>query len=492
MVEEHVERRLTAILAVDVAGYSRLMGADEEGTLARLKAHRRELIDPKISEHQGRIVKTTGDGMLVDFPSVVNAMRCAVEVQRSMIDRNVDVPKKRRIEFRIGINIGDIIVDGGDIYGDGVNVAARLEGLAEPGAICVSGQVQENTQGKLDIAFEDAGEQQLKNIARPVRVYRVHLERTEARPAPTKRVFAATQRSEQRIPWQPSRRIIALSGALGVLLIGSIGVWLANMPPANTSVQSTLVPVPPKPPPAAQPVRQDTFSNRSASSSSHVETPLSEHPLLVQPSPAPNPSTTAAPLLPAAPAPTSVSPEPKKIHTVVIQAAQSGGLDAAPVPPTSPQSEHPLLVQPSPAPNPSTTASVSAAEPNEPLSIVPLVPLPIVPGAEGDLARAAEPMSVATAAPVTGIAATPSTSGGYAVQLTSQRSEAGAQAAFRALQAKFPDQLSGRELIVRRTDFGTKGVFYRALVGPFASMEEAAGMCSSLKAAGGNCIVQRN
>src|SRR5438034_480346 len=168
-------RRLAAILAADVAGYSRLMGADEEGTLERFKAHRRQLIDPKIGEHRGRIVKTTGDGMLAEFASVVDAVRCAVELQRGMAERNAEVPHEKRIEFRLGIHQGDIIIDGGDIFGDGVNVAARLENLAEPGGICVSARVQEDTRGKLDIAFDDAGEQQLKNIARPVRVYRVRL-----------------------------------------------------------------------------------------------------------------------------------------------------------------------------------------------------------------------------------------------------------------------------------------------------------------------------
>ncbi len=184
MASERVERRLTAILAADVAGYSRLMGADEEGTLARLKAHRRALVDPKIGEHRGRIVKTTGDGMLVEFASVVDALRCAVEVQRGMIERNAELPQEKRIEFRVGINVGDIIIDGDDIFGDGVNVAARLEGLAEPGGICVSGRVQEDARGKLDIGFEDAGEQQLKNIARPLRVYRVRIEGAAASPRP--------------------------------------------------------------------------------------------------------------------------------------------------------------------------------------------------------------------------------------------------------------------------------------------------------------------
>ena len=137
-MKEPVKRRLAAILAADVAGYSRLMGADEEGTLERLKASRRELIDPKIREHRGRIVKTTGDGLLVEFPSVVDAVRCAAEVQRAMIDRNRETPEDQHIVFRIGVNLGDIIVDGDDIFGDGVNVAARLEALAEPGGICIS------------------------------------------------------------------------------------------------------------------------------------------------------------------------------------------------------------------------------------------------------------------------------------------------------------------------------------------------------------------
>jgi len=173
MAEARVQRRLAAILAADVAGYSRLMGADEEGTLAALKELRRGLADPKIKEHRGRIVKTTGDGLLVEFASVVDAVRCAVEVQHEMAERNVGVPDERRIQFRIGINLGDIIKDGRDIYGDGVNVAARLEALAEPGGICVNRVVRDQVRDKLDFAFEDAGEQRVKNIARPLRVYHV-------------------------------------------------------------------------------------------------------------------------------------------------------------------------------------------------------------------------------------------------------------------------------------------------------------------------------
>ena len=166
-------RRLAAILAADVAGYSRLIGADESGTLQALMAIRAELLDPTIAAHNGRLVKTTGDGLLVEFGSVVEALRCATVVQAGMAERNATVPEDKRIEFRIGINVGDIVVEDGDIFGDGVNVAARLEALAEPGGICVSARVQEDAAGKLDLTFDDLGEQALKNIARPVRAYRI-------------------------------------------------------------------------------------------------------------------------------------------------------------------------------------------------------------------------------------------------------------------------------------------------------------------------------
>src|SRR5262249_34548845 len=175
MPEDRVDRRLAAIVAADIAGYSRLMGADEEGTLRQLKAHRKELVDPKITEHRGRIVKTTGDGMLVEFASVVDAVRCAVDIQRGMVARNAEVPTERRIQFRVGINIGDIIIDGNDIYGDGVNVAARLEAMADPGGILVSRVVHDQVQDKLSFDFDDMGDQIVKNIARPVGVHRVQL-----------------------------------------------------------------------------------------------------------------------------------------------------------------------------------------------------------------------------------------------------------------------------------------------------------------------------
>ena len=177
MAEERVQRRLAAILAADVAGYSRLIGMDEEGTLSRLRALRRDVIDPKIDEYQGRIVKTTGDGLLAEFASVVEAFRCAVEIQNELAERNADVRAEQGIALRMGINVGDVVVEGGDIYGDGVNVAARLEGLADPGGICISARVQEDVRGKVEAIFEDLGEQQLKNIAWPVRVYRARLDR---------------------------------------------------------------------------------------------------------------------------------------------------------------------------------------------------------------------------------------------------------------------------------------------------------------------------
>jgi TolB-like protein/class 3 adenylate cyclase len=176
MPAEAVERKLTTILAADVAGYSRLIGEDEEGTLARLGAVRRELIDPQIEAHHGRIVKTTGDGILVEFASVVGAVRCAVAVQRAMAAREAALPEDRRIIFRVGINLGDIVVEDGDIFGDGVNIAARLEGIADPGGICLSASAHEQVRGKIEVEFADLGDQSLKNIARPIRAYRVVLE----------------------------------------------------------------------------------------------------------------------------------------------------------------------------------------------------------------------------------------------------------------------------------------------------------------------------
>jgi adenylate cyclase len=180
---DHVDRRLVAILAADMVGYSRLMEADETGTIERQKAHRTELVDPKIDAHGGRIVKTTGDGMLVEFGSVVDATECAVAIQRAMAEREAEVGEERRIQYRVGINLGDIVIDGDDILGDGVNVAARLEGLAEPGGVCISDVVHQSVVGKLDLAFEDLGEQQVKNITKPVHAYRVVVDRMPTSPS---------------------------------------------------------------------------------------------------------------------------------------------------------------------------------------------------------------------------------------------------------------------------------------------------------------------
>jgi class 3 adenylate cyclase len=171
LTSERVERRLAAVLAADVAGYSRLMGIDEEGTLAGLKTVRKAIVDPSIGSHRGRIVKTTGDGMLVEFASSVDAIRSAVEIQRRMAQHNPDGPHDQRIEFRIGIHVGDIIFDDNDIFGDGVNIAARLEGICDPGGICISAVVYDQVDRKIDVAFKSRGLQKLKNIERPIDIY---------------------------------------------------------------------------------------------------------------------------------------------------------------------------------------------------------------------------------------------------------------------------------------------------------------------------------
>jgi TolB-like protein/class 3 adenylate cyclase/Flp pilus assembly protein TadD len=217
MSEGRVERRLAAIMAADVAGYSRLMGTDEEGTLAALKAIRGELGDPKIAEHRGRIVKTTGDGLLVEFSSVVDAVRCAVEVQQGMAGRNADVPADKRIELRFGIHQGDIIIDDGDIFGDGVNLAARLEGLAEPGGICVSRVVRDEIRDKLDFTFDDMGEQSLKNIARPMRVFAVNIGAHVSRPpaAETGAIRPMAKPAPLALPDKPSLAVLPFQNMSG-------------------------------------------------------------------------------------------------------------------------------------------------------------------------------------------------------------------------------------------------------------------------------------
>jgi TolB-like protein/class 3 adenylate cyclase len=209
MASDQVKRKLAAILAADIAGYSRLMGVDEEGTLARLKTYRSELIDPKNKQHRGRIVKTTGDGILMEFPSVVDAVRCAIEVQQGMLEHNAQVPQAKRIEFRVGINLGDVMVEGRDLYGDGVNIAARLEGLAEPGGICISETVLNHTRGKITIDVEDLGEQALKNIVQPIHVYRIIVDPSQ------RRATSQPQARALALPDKPSIAVLPFQNMSG-------------------------------------------------------------------------------------------------------------------------------------------------------------------------------------------------------------------------------------------------------------------------------------
>ena len=213
MTSERVERRLAAVLAADVAGYSRLMGRDEERTLADLKTARRALIDPAIAAHRGRIVKTTGDGMLVEFASAVDATRCAMEVQRSMARHNADVSHDVRIEFRIGIHVGDIIIDDNDIFGDGVNIAARLEGIAEPGGVCISDDAQRQVRGKVDVGFDDMGPQTLKNIAEPMRAWRMQIAAASASPTPV--AVGGESNQPPALPDKPSIAVLPFQNMSG-------------------------------------------------------------------------------------------------------------------------------------------------------------------------------------------------------------------------------------------------------------------------------------
>jgi len=229
-------RRLAAILAADVAGYSRLMGADEQGTFDRLRALHREFIEPKVSEHHGRIVKTTGDGMLVEFSSVVDAVRCGAEIQRAMVDCNAETTEDKRITFRIGVNLGDVIADGDDIFGDGVNIAARLEGLAEPGGICISRTVRDHIGDRLPYTFDDLGEQGVKNIAQPVHAYALSAAAVACLPEVTVPL---------RAPSPPSRpnnlRLAAFVASAVALIAIGISVWWV-WPKGNSSavpVQAT-------------------------------------------------------------------------------------------------------------------------------------------------------------------------------------------------------------------------------------------------------------
>jgi adenylate cyclase len=223
------ERRLAAILAADIVGYSRLIGADEEGTLNRVRSIRAEVIDPRIAAHHGRLVKTTGDGLLVEFGSVVDALRCATEVQREMALRNSGVAVTQRIEFRIGINVGDVVVENGDIFGDGVNVAARLEGLAEPGGICVSARVQEDVAGRLDVIFDDLGEQSVKNISRPIHAYALSADVIAAMPSAE---MSVVLRQSPPAAARNLRRSIAAVVLAGILIVVGGLWWLWSSPKA--------------------------------------------------------------------------------------------------------------------------------------------------------------------------------------------------------------------------------------------------------------------
>jgi TolB-like protein/class 3 adenylate cyclase/tetratricopeptide (TPR) repeat protein len=212
LTSARVERRLAAVLAADVAGYSRLMGRDEEGTLANLKSLRKTLVDPTIAAHRGRIVKTTGDGVLVEFASAVDATRCAIEIQRGMAAQNAEVPQERKIEFRIGIHVGDIIIDDNDIFGDGVNIAARLEGIAEPGGVCMSDDAQRQVRGKVAVTFDDMGPQNLKNITEPMRVWRLRLDGGAASPAPAPSAGSAPPLA---LPEKPSIAVLPFQNMSG-------------------------------------------------------------------------------------------------------------------------------------------------------------------------------------------------------------------------------------------------------------------------------------
>ena len=236
--EKRVERRLAAIMAADVVGYSRLMGADEIGTLRALSAHRRELIDPTIAARHGRIVKTTGDGVLVEFPSAVEAVACAISVQQGIALRNAGVAEDKRLIFRVGINVGDIISEAGDIFGDGVNVAARLESLCEPGGLCISRAVRDQVRDKLPVTFDDLGEQQVKNIARPVRAFGLTAEAIAATPELSPQTLTAPGGRSR--PW-----VIAVLVAV-ILAAGGATWWIVRAPPVVTqpSGPTAIAPLP--------------------------------------------------------------------------------------------------------------------------------------------------------------------------------------------------------------------------------------------------------
>jgi class 3 adenylate cyclase/TolB-like protein len=230
--EKPVERRLAAIVAADVVGYSRLMGADEIGTLRALRTHRRELIDPVIAARRGRIVKTTGDGLLVEFPSAVEAVASAIAVQRALASRNAGVPQEKQLTFRIGINVGDIISEAGDIFGDGVNVAARLESLCEPGGLCISRAVRDQVRDKLPVTFDDLGEQPVKNIARPVRAFGLTPQAIAAMPEFAPRGRAASS---------GSRRLWIVAALIAVMIAGGGAWWIVRTPPTGAPAPAAPV-----------------------------------------------------------------------------------------------------------------------------------------------------------------------------------------------------------------------------------------------------------
>src|ERR1700721_1530314 len=225
MVQPRIERKLVSVVVADVVGFSRLTELDEEGTHARLNVLLRELIKPKIGEHHGRIIKNTGDGALLEFASVVDAVRCAVEIQRGMIDRNADSPEDRPTLFGFAINLGDVIVEPDDIHGDGVNVAARLEGLAEPGGVCISGTAHDQVRDRLPYVFTEKGEQTVKNIARPVRVYSLSANAIAALPASP--LSVDSQQSSRRL-W--NRGWLAAAAGMATVLVGAAGLWLGFKP----------------------------------------------------------------------------------------------------------------------------------------------------------------------------------------------------------------------------------------------------------------------
>jgi class 3 adenylate cyclase len=329
VTSEQVERKLAAILAADVVGYSRLMAADEEGTLSRLKAARRELIDPKIKEHRGRIIKTTGDGMLAEFASVVDAVRCAVDFQRGMAARNADTAAELRIDFRIGINIGDVIVDGDDIYGDGVNIAARLESIADPGGIRVSATVRDHVMDKLGFDFDDLGEQRVKNIPRPVRVYRVRLEEAGEEEAPPLALEPPSPRAAQPLapPRPPRSRALLWGAAAALILIAAIAArewWFI----AETNPVAPRAPSPSAAAPSAPAVSAPaaTPPTPPAAPADNGEAASGAPPTASAPSPATTAAPAAVPAAPAAPAPAPAPvPDTAASHTAKAMLLNAAG-----------------------------------------------------------------------------------------------------------------------------------------------------------------------